>query len=382
MLKTSEDLAAHTASIATEIPKGWQLLQAHVIFRHGEKSFGNARNARAFPSYALQRPQDDDLTELGVMRMRSLGEQLRAFAERARLSVSTSAQASLMCCNPKPDSRHQHSLQEVAGAFWPQEPMPVPNVRHYDITTSEAPCRAEQMREVNELWQGWRFEHAAENDPVVKARPGVAALVEEATRLLSQNSQWVPGMRNGPMHHLAIRLAYALQHGEPLPPHVTAADYARIACACHQEDFQFFEQQAPARLYAGPFLGELLDTIRHIAGQPPARGGPCGWLAERGVQEVPSLLLYASHDYGVGPLAAALGAPFAAWPDVGSFLLLEVLRHDTSGEVSLRLTRNSQLVPRFLGLQAGDCGMVPWADAMPRLAALSLDSDGSPLALP
>jgi hypothetical protein len=375
-------LASHTARITAEIPEGWQLLQAHVVFRHGEKSFGDARNARAFPSYALQRPQDADLTERGVARMQHLGVQLRAFVDRARLSVDTPTQASLVCCNPKAESRHQHSLKEVARGVWPHHSVSLP-ARVYDVHTSDAPCRPEQMQQLQELWRAWRLEHAAEDDPTVKARPGVGALVEEATRLLAENSQWVPGKQNGPMHHLAIRLAYALQHSEePLPPRVTAADYAPIARACQREDFELFTRPEPARLYCGPLLGELLDTVRHAAGQPRARSAPCAWEQEGGSREgAPRLFLYASHDYGVGPLASALGAPFSAWPDVGSFLLLEVLRHTSSGEVALRLTRNSEAVPSFLGLRAGAGGMVPWADAMPQLAARALDSDGSTLVL-
>lgn len=379
---------AHTASISGDGVDGMQLLQVHVVFRHGEKSFGEERNAMSFPSYPLQLPQAD-LTEQGAARMRHLGAQLReAFCEsQSLLSSDKPGLTSFACCNTKRNGRHWKSLELVVDELWPGallEELAVRGKGEAGVYNSEAPMNCPGwMSTIFPDWEIWRKQHAAEQDVALQQQPGVAALVQEASTLLAENMAWSPGTQNGPAHHLCIRLAYAMQHeGESLPPGVCAEDYAAVSRACHKEDFVFFEDAFAARNGVGWFLGETVDTIRHVLQQPPLRSAGCAWPggeSARAGEHVPKLLLYSSHDYAVGTLAAALGASFGEWPVVGSFIMLEVFQQEMTGDAFVRMTRNSQPVQCILGVETNDDFLAPWSAVIERMCERAFDADMQPL---
>lgn len=351
--------AAHTACLpAAPLPPEFRRVQAHVIWRHGEKSFGTERG-KHFPSYPLELPQDEDLTEQGRRRMRHLGAQLAC--ELDELGVAPGEDVRLFSCKPA-GGRHWESLREVVSSFWPQT---TTSLEEMDVQVS-GPL-AIQTADLETAWASWRLAHGAEESLAAQS-PAVAKLIAEARQVLGE--KWWPGKRDGPMHKLCIRFAYAMQHGERLPEGVSAQTYHDVSRACHVEDFDFFEQEVPARLLLGKFFASLVRDGRQ---------------ALDGIK-VPRLFLYSSHDYALGPLAAALRAPFGAWPDVGSFIMIDILQRTDTKEAFVRLTRNSNIMPNVLGTSAKD-GLVPWSDFVQGVNPLSLDTgpegaEGRPEVMP
>lgn len=343
--------ASHTATLpAAPVPAGMKILQVHVVFRHGEKSFGVERNT-VFPSYPLELPQDDDLTEPGRVRIRNLGKQLRAAYADLIEPGGPGKEIYMFCCNPGDHrTRHWESLREILSGIWPNcgrrlEDLDVCVPGLDGVTANERfqKTTAEQRARLSQVWTAWRTKHAAEESTAI-ANPAVKALVSEATCHLGK--KWHLGKQNGPMHILCIRLAYSLQHGEKMPTGVSHQDYLSIARACHQEDFAIFSEDEAAQLYLGHFFGDTLKEMRSSIEGNSSR----------------KLFLYSSHDYCVGPLAAGLQAPFAAWPDVGSFVVIELLQHAASGEAFIRIIRNSVVVDSVLGLRTQPAGVLRFSD--------------------
>jgi len=364
--------ASHTAVLpAAPVPAGMKLLQLHVVFRHGEKFFGDRRN-KNFPSYPLECPQDGDLTEQGIVRMRHLGAQLRVVCANLGEPSPETDDVYLFCCNAGgPGTRHYESLRHVYVGLWPQHVyeleqldvrLPGSRLPERDGVTIFEKTRNSKILEdheltkrLEELWSSWRAGHAAELSEAAQP-PAIARLVAEATK--HKGTHWALGKPDGPMHVLCIRLAYSMQHGERLPEGVSTADYIEVSRACHAEDFEYFQQEEAARLYVGGFFGDLLKM-----GSRALSGGAA-----------PRMCLYASHDYAVGPLAAALAAPFGQWPDVGSFVMFELLQEPATGGAFVRVTRNSKVVPNILGLEARPDGLVPWSDFVKKLQQRVLSS--------
>ena len=368
--------AAHTAAAPAGVPDDMELVQVHVLHRHGDKLPGPKRDLPGYPIEDLRRCREtrraaggvcdwDDMTDQGCARMRHLGAVLReALVDRAGLlppagpapgdaflwysPFSTRPRDALGCLLRGLWPAVAEPLRQLDVAVWPKEadaPWPIP--------------RPDQCPRLAELDRRWRREHPLEDSDAWR-RPALAPLLQAARGT-------APGAE---LRAVVMRLAYSYGHGERPPPGVTAdGDFAAASRAIARHYYSGYGGREMAALGVGRFLGKVRRDVRRALSQTPGDAGAAA--SAGGHARAPKLLLYSAHDDALGPIMAALGAPYASWPAVGSVVMMEVLRGRATGEPFVRVTRDSEVVPRVLGIGGARAdGLLPWPKVEARLQEL------------
>eukprot|EP00928_Gymnodinium_smaydae_P055172 TRINITY_DN38767_c0_g1_i1.p1 TRINITY_DN38767_c0_g1~~TRINITY_DN38767_c0_g1_i1.p1 ORF type:complete len:428 (-),score=32.97 TRINITY_DN38767_c0_g1_i1:49-1290(-) len=386
--------ASHTARLpASPIPDGMKLMQVQVMFRHGDK-IDPYRYQNKFPSYLIQdysrcfrlypEPREGApagqgtesdwewkhgaLTDLGHDRLRHFGGQLRAaFIESEHLLEGAGPRPGdlYLWSRDRPRGRTWCSLQEVISGLWPSLNLSLQDLNvqvgeRAGCSVPVCPFPVALSSEAQKIGEEW--EAASWPDKESLAVGAIAgALISEA-RQLGVNGLGI----QHPIHHLMMRCAYSLQHGEALPAGFTTEDYCAIARICNKAEIEKFADKRLAADF-GHCLTDIADSASRCFGGPGIRKRAI-W----GDGPAPKLLLYASADLWVGPLATILQAPYSLWPEPGCFLMFEFFC-DRDGEAFVRLTRNSEVVGSFLSLPCSEHGLVRWNDVLSKLSPLLRD---------
>lgn len=99
------------------------------------------------------------------------------------------------------------------------------------------------------------------------------------------------------------------QHGDALPPGVTAGDIGALRKHLADGYVSVFSSQESCQLAMGRLVEEIMAEIERSASGSP---------------EAIRLALYSGHDATLMPLAATLGRPCDTWPPYSSFICIEL----------------------------------------------------------
>ena len=180
-------------------------------------------------------------------------------------------------------------------------------------------------------------------------------------------------------------------HGDPLPPAVTPALIRKFRCEFAAEYSKVFGQREICRLAMGPLLHQLHEALLQGVGEAQAHakqhaarasvgegagGGasPGKQVSARLLQQVLSatssppevspvrIALYSGHDATLMPLSAALGRPFTCWPGYSSSICIELWATPDRAAHFVRVLYDGEEVAMP---QCPPTGNASWTDAGP-----------------